>query len=64
MNEKRAAYEFLEGMEERLTACLPSPDVLRSEVHKRWNTLPRPAESQVGCGENIFLYHFALPEIR
>jgi hypothetical protein len=65
MPDKQAAYDFLIGLQKRLNSQLPGPEIIRAEVSKRWNMpkADRKPEEQVGCQENIFLYHFALPQI-
>jgi addiction module HigA family antidote len=62
---KRDAYKFLESLQARLDTQLPEREVIRAEVSVRWNkpTAEKSPQEKLACKENIFLYHFALPEI-
>jgi hypothetical protein len=65
MQDKQGAYDFLEGLQKRLNNQLPGPHIIRAEVSKRRDK-PEDEKSEqeyVGPKENIFFYHFALPEI-
>lgn len=65
MESKADAFAFLAGLEGRLKANLPPPAEMRASVDAIWN---KPAhaktpQERLACRENVFLYHFALPEI-
>jgi hypothetical protein len=65
MQDKRGAYDFLAGLQKRLNSQLPAPEIMRAEVLKRWEK-PKDEkceQEKVANKENIFFYHFALPEI-
>lgn len=63
--KKRQAFEFLKSLQACLSERLPQPAVISDEINQRWNkpALEKETQEQLACKENIFLYHFALPEI-
>jgi hypothetical protein len=65
MQEKRSAYEFLVSLENHLNTRLPAPEILEAEVSKRWNKpeAEKSPQEKLACKENVFLYHFVLPEV-
>jgi hypothetical protein len=65
MQHKQLAYDFLVSLQERLNKRLPGPKIVRDEVSRRWNKPPsdKSPQEKLACKENLFLYHFTLPEI-
>src|SRR5438067_12086791 len=59
------AYDFLQSLQGRLNDSLPGPKLIKAQVSARWDKpkFDKSPQEQLACKENIFLYHFALPQI-
>jgi hypothetical protein len=59
------AFQFLDGLEKRLTKRLPSPDVMAKQVSAVWNkpNADKTPREKLACKENIFLYHYVIPQV-
>ncbi len=65
MSDVDRAFQFLAALEVRLKSHLPLQPEMAAKVAAVWNK-PEGEKSpreNLACKENIFLYHFALPEI-
>lgn len=65
MSNHRAAYDFFESVQHHLNGRLPGPIQLKAEISARWDKPKEEKSPQelLACKENIFIYHFVLPEI-